>query len=117
MSEFIQPMLFQITSTWSYIITTISQKRGRTPWVVEYVIVLVIFYLIALFLLHKVYRFFVGSVKKQKANFLFACDTVLYQFQYQNLDTPQDISWIQEILKNASYEQSYEFLLEKTSLL
>lgn len=117
MSEFIQPILFQITSTRLYIVTTISQKRGRTPRVVEYVIVLVLFYLIAIFLLHKVYRFFVNSVKKQKGNFLFACDAILYQFQYQNLNNPQNITWIQEIIKKASYEQSYEFLLEKISLL
>lgn len=99
MLEYLQPVLFQITSTWSYIIATLSQKRGRTTRVVEYVIVFGILYLIAIFLLHKVYHFFVISVKKQRANLLFSCDAILYQFQYQNLTNPQDINWIQEIIK------------------
>ncbi|AHB41858.1 TPA: hypothetical protein DIC40_01365 [Patescibacteria group bacterium] len=117
MREYIQPIVFQITSTRSYIVITISEKRGRTPRVVEYIFVIGVLYLIALFLLHKVYRFFVHSVLKQKANFFLACDTVLYQFQLESNENQQDISWIKELLKKGSYEQSYKLFLEKTSLL
>jgi hypothetical protein len=68
-------------------------------------------------MLHKIYRFFVVSVNKQKANFLLSCDTILYEFQYQNLTNIQDIDWIKEIIKKGSYEQSYEIFLEKAALL
>lgn len=68
-------------------------------------------------MLNKIYRFFVHSVLKQKANYFLACDTVLYQFQLESNENQQDISWIKELLKKGSYEQSYKLFLEKASLL
>lgn len=117
MRKYIQPIIDQITSTRSYIIYTLSAKTGRTPWIVEYIIVFWILYLVALFFLHKIYRFFVRSVQKQKANFLFVCDTILYEFQYKNISNSQDLSRIQDIIKKGSYEQSYDIFLEKIPLL
>lgn len=100
-----------ITSTRGYIVISLSEKRWVTTRVVQYIIIAVILYLIALFLLNKVYRFFVHSVRKQRANFLLACDTILYENQLNN--SAQDQTWIQEVVKKGSYEQSYDVFLEK----
>lgn len=117
MRDYIQPIIIQITSTRWYIVYSLSEKTGRTPWIIKYIIIFWFIYIVAAYILHKIYRFFVASVNKQKANFLLSCDTILYEFQYQNLTNIQDIDWIKEIIKKGSYEQSYNVFLEKSALL
>jgi len=117
MMEYLKPIFSQIQSTWIYIIDTISQKWWRTPWIVEYVIFFGFLYLIAIFVLHKIYHFFVKSALKRKANYFFAFDAVLYQYQNQNISDYQDLSRIKDIIKEWSYEKSYSFLSDKAKLL
>ncbi len=117
MQEYIQIAWFQITSTRNYIVWSLSQKRWREIWVVEYVVVFWIAYLVAIYLLHKVYRFFVTSTLKQKSNYFLACDTILYEFQLASSEKNDDIEWIKEIIKKGSYEESYDIFLEKSLLL
>ncbi|MDD3262262.1 MAG: hypothetical protein PHR61_00280 [Candidatus Absconditabacteria bacterium] len=117
MLDYIQPIINQITSTRGYIIYTLGAKTGRTPWIVEYVIVLGILYIIAVYILHKIYRFFVSSTKKQKADYFLACDKILYEFQLESSKNYQDLERIKDITKKASYEESYKFFVEKTTEL
>lgn len=117
MQEYLQIVWFQITSTRNYIVSLLSQKRWREIWVVEYVIVFWIAYLVAIYLLHKVYRFFLISTLKQKANYFLACDTILYEFQLAFPEKNDNIEWIKEIIKKGSYEESYDMFLEKSLLL
>ncbi len=117
MLDYIKSTIDQIASTRWYIIYTLWAKTGRTPWIVEYVIVLWILYIIAVYILHKIYRFFVSSTKKQKANYFLACDKILYEFQLTYSKNNEDINWIKEIIKKGSYEESYDMFLEKASLL
>lgn len=117
MLDYIQPIINQITSTRWYIIYTLWAKTGRTPWIVEYVIVLWILYIIAVYILHKIYRFFVSSTKKQKADYFLACDKILYEFQLESSKNYQDLERIKDITKKASYEESYKFFVEKTTEL
>ncbi len=71
----------------------------------------------AIYLLHKVYRFFLISTLKQKANYFLACDTILYEFQLAFPEKNDNIEWIKEIIKKGSYEESYDMFLEKSLLL
>lgn len=117
MLDYIKSTIDQIASTRWYIIYTLWAKTGRTPWVVEYIIVFWIAYLVAIYLLHKVYRFFVASTLKQKANYFIACDTILYEFQLTSSKNNENIEWIKEIIKKGSYQESYNIFLEKSVLL
>lgn len=117
MLDYIQPIINQITSTRWYMIYTLWAKTGRTPWIVEYVIVFWVLYVIAFYVLHKIYRFFVSSTQKQKANYFLACDKILYEFQLESSKSYQDLERIKDITKKASYEESYKFFLEKAAEL
>lgn len=112
---YINPIIDFISSTWLYIVDSISKKWWRTPRVIQYFFLFLVIYLILLFILHKIYRFFVVSCSKQKANFYLACDHILYQFQYQNISEAKNLDWIKEVLKIASYDKAYNLLLENLS--
>lgn len=74
-------------------------------------------YFISIYILHKIYRFFVSSTLKQKENYFLSCDTILYEIQLENIENTQDLEWITDILEKASYEESYKVFLEKASIV
>lgn len=114
MRDYIQPVINQIVSTRWYIIYTLWAKTWRTPWIVEYIIIFWFLYLIAVYILHKIYRFFVYSTQKQKANYFLACDKILYEFQLKSSKDYQNLERIKDITKKSSYEESYKFFVEKS---
>lgn len=117
MQEYIQPVIDLVTSTRSYIVNLLSQKRWLDVWVIQYIIIFWILYFISIYILHKIYRFFVSSTLKQKEDYFLSCDTILYEIQLENIWNPQNLEWIKDFLEKASYEESYKIFLEKASMI
>jgi hypothetical protein len=50
----------------------------------------------------------------KRADFLLACDTILYQYQKER--KWENLSRIQELITSWSYENNYKILLEKAKI-
>ncbi len=113
MLEYINIVISRILSMWSYTIFSLSQKWWWEQWIVEYVLFFVIAYLFFIVILHKIYHFLVKSYRRQKTNYFFACDNLIYTYQHENISQTQDIQRIETIIKDASYDKSYNLFLDK----